>query len=296
MTFPTTPHPTPAERPHGLTPAIEIRHVRSRREFEDCVALQHATWGADFSERVPAAILKVSQRVGGITAGAFEPDGRLAGFVFGLTGVEQGTLVHWSDMLAVCTELRDHGIGRKLKEFQRDALLRLGVARIYWTFDPLVARNAHFNLNRLGARVVEYVPDMYGSDTGSSLHQGIGSDRFVVAWEIAADGAPRPPGAGALEAIRRSPILNPVNHQGRPAIPDTTAAAAPLVLRIAIPDVIERIQADSIPDAARWRASTRAAFTWALARGYQVRSFQRDEDSLAECYVLSTTPLPTDAP
>src|SRR5581483_6808097 len=148
-----------------------------------------------FSERVPAALLKVAQRIGGIAAGAFAPDGRIVGFVFGLTGIENGEIVHWSDMLAVHADFRDHGIGRHLKEFQRATLAPLGVTRIYWTFDPLVARNAHLNLNRLGARVVEYVPDMYGAETSSSLHRGVGTDRFVVAWSINGTAAPAAAGS-----------------------------------------------------------------------------------------------------
>src|SRR5437016_285860 len=165
---------------------LHVRHLRTQEEYVACVALQEETWGADFSERVPAAILKVSQRLGGVSAGAFDNRERLVGFVFGITGVEHGRLVHWSDMLAVRPELRDHGIGRRLKQFQREALLQLGVGTVYWTFDPLVARNAHFNLNRLGVRVTEYVIDMYGSDTDSALHRVRGHDRFLYAWEIVA--------------------------------------------------------------------------------------------------------------
>src|SRR3954470_23378494 len=80
---------------------IDIRALVSRAELQACVDLQHETWGDDFSDVVPLSILKVSQRVGGIAAGAFDGDQRLLGFVFGLTGVERGRIVHWSDMLAV---------------------------------------------------------------------------------------------------------------------------------------------------------------------------------------------------
>src|ERR671925_1066160 len=104
----TAAQPTPPAPPAGL----HVRHLRTHEEYVACVALQEATWGAAFSERVPAAILKVSQRLGGITAGGFDAEDRLLGFVFGMTGVENGRLVHWSDMLAVRSEFRDHGIGR----------------------------------------------------------------------------------------------------------------------------------------------------------------------------------------
>lgn len=134
---------------------VEVRPLQSGDEYRACVALQRETWGADFGEVVPATILKVSQRVGGLTAGAFDETGELLGFVFGLTGLEAGRPAHWSHMLAVREDVRDLGIGRRLKEFQRDFLLPLAVEVIYWTFDPLVARNAHLNLNLLGAQVTE---------------------------------------------------------------------------------------------------------------------------------------------
>ena len=105
-------------------------------------------------------------------------------------------------MLAVRPEARDHGIGRRLKLYQRSLVAELGVTQILWTFDPLVSRNAHLNLNALGARVTDYVPDMYGADTGSALHQGIGTDRFVVAWEVS--GAAGQRAAGQVAGWQRA--------------------------------------------------------------------------------------------
>src|SRR5947209_17970295 len=100
--------------------SIEIRPLATREELQACVDLQESTWGADFSDLVPASILKVSQRVGGIALGAFDKSADLLGFVFGLTGVERGRVVHWSDMLAVRPAARDMGLGRRLKERQRE--------------------------------------------------------------------------------------------------------------------------------------------------------------------------------
>jgi predicted GNAT superfamily acetyltransferase len=256
-------------------------------ELVQCVDLQNDVWGAGFSERVSVGLLKVVQRIGGIAAGAFEEDGCLVGFVFGLTGVEGGRLVHWSDMLAVRERVRDHGIGRHLKEFQRDALLQLGVSRIYWTFDPLVSRNAHFNLTRLGARVVEYVPDMYGSETSSVLHRGVGTDRFVVAWDIngALAGTAGDDGTHGSIPDSDAPILNPIGDDGLPSIPDLAGMARYPMVRIAVPDSIERVQAESIASAARWRASTRTAFLWAIEARYRVSAFFRHEESGRGYYV-----------
>jgi predicted GNAT superfamily acetyltransferase len=272
----------------GRSAPIEVRQLRTHDEFVRCVELQHDVWGASFSERVSVGMLKVVQRIGGIAAGAFEEDDRLVGFVFGLTGVEGGRLVHWSDMLAVREGLRDHGIGRRLKEFQRDTVRKLGVSRIYWTFDPLVSRNAHFNLTRLGAHVVEYVPDMYGGDTNSALHRGVGTDRFIVAWDIDRAGA----GTIGDEAANGesphvdAPVLNPVGADGLPAIPNVDGDL-PTTVRVAVPEAIERVQAQSVENAARWRASTRRAFMWALDKGYHVSAFHRDDGAHYGFYVCT---------
>ena len=59
----------------------------------------------------------------------------------------------------------------------------MGITRVYWTFDPLESKNAHLNLNKLGAVAREYVQDMYGQ-TDSPLHSGIGTDRLVPTWTL----------------------------------------------------------------------------------------------------------------
>jgi predicted GNAT superfamily acetyltransferase len=264
--------------------AFEVRPLTTQQELAACVELQRLTWGEDFEEVVPRTVLKVSQRVGGVAAGAFAPDGVLLGFVFGMTGVERGRIVHWSDMLAVRSEARNLGIGQRLKEYQRAEARAVGAEVIYWTYDPLVARNAYLNLVKLGARVDEYVEDMYG-DSGSVLHVGVGTDRFVVAWDVAPGdehgGLPAPLARPGRE---RAPVLN-----GDPDGSDPTgsehqmrAAAHTGLGRVAIPLDIAEVQARSLDRAAAWRRSTRAAFQWALARGAQVVDFYTDRAADAQ--------------
>lgn len=236
---------------------IVIRRVNTQAEYEECIRIQDETWGAGFSERVPSAILKVSQYLGGVTAAAFDgaaAGARILGFVFGMTGIRGGQLVHWSDMLAVRPEARDHGIGRRLKLYQRSLVAELGVTQILWTFDPLVSRNAHLNLNALGARVTDYVPDMYGADTGSALHQGIGTDRFVVAWEVS--GAAGKMGSEAASGDGRG------NRRGTEVV-------------VEIPHDIQQLIVVDPASARKWRESTRPAFLRLLADGYRVAGFER---------------------
>ncbi|MFY9826894.1 MAG: hypothetical protein WAM82_36405 [Thermoanaerobaculia bacterium] len=256
--------------PDGLT----FRPLSSVADFHACVELQYQTWGRGFSDVVPLSIQKITQKTGGVVAGAFAADGRMLGFVYGLTGLRAGQPFHWSHMLAVTPAGRDLGLGTRLKLYQRECLLPLGIEEVQWTYDPLESRNAHLNFNHLGVGVAEYVEDMYEGEMGSDLAQGIGSDRFIVSWRIASERvalALRDKRAGSEEPFREAPVVNPGGEVGE--MPE-----APRV-RVEIPENIQAVKAES-PEAARaWRESTRHAFETCLARGHRVEAFYRDRES-----------------
>jgi predicted GNAT superfamily acetyltransferase len=278
---------SPAKGATGSTAAtgdgITIRRVRSNEEYEACVRMQHAIWGEDFTEAVPATILKVTQQIGGVTAGAFDQDGRLLGFVFGMIGSMDGELVHWSDMLAVHHDARNKGLGRRLKLFQRELLRPLGVERMFWTYDPLVAKNAFLNIVRLGARPTEYVVDMYGADTHSALHSGLGTDRFIVAWDLTKDGGANTQSDALLESvIREAPIANADGRAGGAAdLPDTD------VVRVEVPGDIDAVLARDVSVAAALRESTRRIFTHYMDRDYRVSGFSHLTPDDRYFYILS---------
>ena len=270
--------PTPPDSPTQIT----IRHLTGRPEYEACLELQRRTWGERFVECVPPALQMIGQKLGGVTAGAFAPPGRLVGFVFGLTGVQQRRLVHWSHMLAVVPELRDRGIGRRLKKFQWEVCRDQGVRTIYWTFDPLVARNAHFNLNRLGARIEEYVVNLYGEEPDNDLARGIGTDRFVVAWSVLDDPVERGsrPGSTVVERrFRDTPIVAPAAGGGRVTLQEAVTGR----VRVEIPPDLTALLAGDGTEARRWRDSSREAFQTHLGAGFEVEGFYRETGS-ARCF------------
>lgn len=262
-------------------PKIEIRDLKTMEEYEQCVALQRDTWGESFREVVAPAMLMVTQKVGGVTAGAFDEGGRMVGFVYGVTGIKEGRPAHWSHMLAVREELRDRGIGRQLKLYQRDRLLELGIERMYWTFDPLVARNANLNLNKLGARVVEHVPDMYGRDLMSLMDRVIGTDRFVVEWPL---DAPQGDTAETVTPDPRAPVVTTDPESGEPYY-SPELPAAPEVL-VEIPEDIAKIQAEEPGAALFWRQTTRRALQHYLPRGYRVAGFAARAEAGRGIYIL----------
>jgi chorismate synthase len=263
---------------------LVIRDLSTLEEYLACCELQEEIWGEGFSERVPAAILRVSQRIGGITAGAFTDDGRLMGFVFGMTGIQNGQLVHWSDMLAVREEARGHHLGDRLKQYQRQQVRALGVVTMLWTFDPLVARNAHFNINRLGARTAEYVTDMYGANTGSALHGALPTDRFIAAWDLTRTWTPPPNAGRPCQDEAQVPLLHPLDAADAAAYvarSDATRA------RVQVPTDFSAVQQDSRELALQWRLGARAIFTTLMAGGFTATRFVRGIADAPPYYVLA---------
>jgi len=188
-------------------------------------------------------------------------------------------------MLAVEPKYEGLGIGRRLKELQREFLLERGVKLVSWTFDPLVARNAHLNYNRLGAVATEYVPNMYGTDTGSLLHSGLGTDRFVVDWMLDDDRVSdvlSGPSARLSSEIASAPIVNTEEFEGD-VVPVERELPSDSAVRIEIPWDIEQIKAESTELGMRWRASTRYACLRYLERGYEVDGFYADS-ATKRCY------------
>ena len=278
---------------------VTIRPFVSRADYAACVRLQREVWGEHFGDVVPPTILLVSQRLGGVAAGAFDAGGRLLGFVFGVTGIRDGEPLHWSDMLAVRPEARGTGLGRRLKLFQREQLLELGVRRMHWTYDPLVARNANLNLNSLGAVPVEYVVNLYG-DTGSSLHAGLDTDRFIVEWRLdaAAPAGGRTPGDRASVPVTGESLPGshaPSANVGSPPIIDVEWAASkrPLLgepcVRVAAPADIDALKATDSSRARAWQRMQRLAFTHYLGHGYRVSGFEHHAPPADSYYVVAKT-------
>lgn len=258
----------------GLT----FRRVETLEEYHDCVAIQEETWGDNFRERVPAAILMVGQKLSGVCAAAFTPHGRMLGFVFGITGPYRGALGHWSDLLAVRPEARGKHVGERLKRYQQQLCRSLGVGTIYWSFDPLVARNAHLNLERLGARASEYVVNMYGNNTGSPLHGTLDTDRWVAAWDVSPSSDTQ---RLTLPAGDAPFVIGASSNGSMPVEAPFTPAA---VVRIAIPADFEGLEP---VQRVAWRVATRRAFLHYLGLGHEVTAFRRAADGQPPFYELT---------
>ena len=267
---------------------LRIRPLADEPEYLACVELQQQTWGQE-ADLVAFSTLKVVHMLGGVLAGAFDSGDRLVGFVFGMLGRYEGKIIHWSDMMAVRPEWRGRGVGRWLKDFQRRQVKAQGLDTILWTFDPLEARNAQLNLVRLGVRVVDYVVDFYGSGASSTLHRGLGTDRWIVAWDLSAGTEVGVREGSSLGSLAESPPTPPfVNAEvvEQALVPTAPALTDADMVAVAIPDDIQAVKARSAEQAWRWRQGTREAFLHYLERGYTVEGFQRHRTAGGGVYRL----------
>src|SRR5712692_9654323 len=168
---------------------IEIREVTAIEEYDACIRLQREVFGLPDLEISPRRHLIVSCQAGGWTLGAFV-EGKLVGFVLHLAAVRGDEISGYSHMMAVAAEYQNRGIGARLKWAQRARALDEGRELIRWTFEPVRARNAHFNLNRLGVVVRNYAVNFYGTDYATNPNEraagplGMDSDRLFAAWEL----------------------------------------------------------------------------------------------------------------
>ena len=185
-----------------MSPEIVVRKCHQLEEFHKCVELQREIWGEADLEVEPATMFIVAAHTGGQVLGAFAGD-RLVGYTLAVVGLRDGVPYLHSHMTGVHSEYRDRGVGRMLKLFQRDEALGRGIRLIQWTFDPLEVRNAHFNLNRLGAICRKYQPNLYGVTT-SPLHRRLQTDRLLAEWQL--DSARV---VGAIQDLVKDPLEAP---------------------------------------------------------------------------------------
>lgn len=229
-----------------------VRPCQTLRELEGCVSLQRKIWGYAEHELYPKRLFVTLRRVGGHILGAFSPDGKLVGFVASMLARREGRLYYHSLSLGVLPEHEGRGVGLALKLAQRRVALRAGIDLIEWTFDPLQAKNAFFNIVRLGAISRRYLPDYYGR-VESRLQQGLPSDRLVAEWWLK---SPR-----VLRALRgESP--RPADRKPRAEVP--------------IPAEAERVVGADPSLARSVQAAVRKQLQKCFARKWVIADFLRE--------------------
>jgi predicted GNAT superfamily acetyltransferase len=156
--------------------------LEEAQEMSVCVELQQRIWGYAPMDIVPDQIFVVATKTGGQVMTAYHGDTPV-GFALAFAAMREGLGYLHSHMVGVVEEYQNRGVGRLLKLAQREDALRRGIGLMEWTFDPFELKNAHFNIERLGAIVRRYIPNLYGR-TSSPLHAGLPTDRLVAEWWV----------------------------------------------------------------------------------------------------------------
>lgn len=166
---------------------IRIEECNSVESLQGCVDLQRRVFDMPEIEISPVRHFIVTMHAGGFTLGAFIEE-RLIGFCLSVPALLDGEKALYSHMTAVDGEYQGLGIGALLKWRQRERSLSMGIRSVKWTFQPEKARNAFFNLEKLGAEIQEYMPNFYGTDFGRPTNGesriGIDSDRLFAVWNL----------------------------------------------------------------------------------------------------------------
>ncbi len=173
---------------------LDIRTLESADDMAMIGSLFQQVWGTT-TPIVTVELLMAISHAGGYVAGAFE-SGHAVGASFGFLADHHGERALHSHVTGILPGVQHGGVGRLMKNHQRAWAAEREIPWIVWTFDPLVRRNAWFNIKVLGAHVIEYLPNFYGS-MSDSINAHDESDRLVVAWPTTGDvsGPSAPPGS-----------------------------------------------------------------------------------------------------
>ncbi|ROO89728.1 putative GNAT superfamily acetyltransferase [Actinocorallia herbida] len=240
---------------------IEVRETHDPAEHRAATELMAQVWGQSLTE---PGLLTALAHSGNHVAGAYRA-GELLGISFGFLTADG--MLH-SHATAVRPDAHGLGLGRALKLHQRDWARARGLGGIVWTFDPLVRRNAHFNMHVLGALPVEYLPDFYGA-MRDRLNDGVPSDRLFVRWALDAVPLAVPDRSGLEDAGARV-LLRPGADDPEPG--DARSG----VLLVAVPPDVERLREEDGGRALTARYAVRAALAGALAAGARITGITRD--------------------
>ena len=272
------------------TPAVTIRQIEDVAQMRAVEDLQKEVWGIPDLDVVPLTHLVAAREAGGVLIGAFDRED-LVGFVYGFPSFERGQLAHHSHMLAVRTSYRNLDLGRRLKLAQREHVMAQGIGLMTWTFDPLQALNAYFNFSKLGVVADRYLPDFYGEEAASFLHQ-TGTDRLWVSWLVSSEHVDKTiSGVSEQPNLEHGLPLVSVESDGSPRRNVLSECLARHSVSIEIPGDINSLQEQQPQTALKWREETRWAFTEAIHAGYAVIGFIREKKAGEPIgrYLLSKT-------
>lgn len=257
---------------------FRLKRLDKPEEFRHVEEVERLAFGLREEPPLPAPLQRVLQDQGGLVLGAFA-DVHLAGFVVGLLGWDGERLYHYSESLAVRPEYRNHGLGLRLKRFQREEVLKQGLSEVRWMMDPLRSRNAFLAVRRLGARPWGYKVHYLGQ-RHTDADEGLETDRLAMRWPLSdpateerlAGRYPSGEDDAARHAAAQAIVTTAPGEHGL-RIPTEVAEPAAPTAHLEIPFDIDLFREHEPSSLRRWRHAVRDAFRAAFDAGYEVDDF-----------------------
>lgn len=240
---------------------VTIRECVSVEDFKQCIELERAVWHDDDVGIMPIRLYMISKSCNAPTIGAFAASGELVGFVHTSLALIDRHVVYHSHLAAVVETLRHRDIGYQMKLAQRERALQAGIPLIIWTFDPLQSRNAHLNINKLGAIIRRYEVNYYSEGISTVFDSDVPSDRIFAEWWVS------------------SPHVESVLGGNQIRVNEESGS-------VEIPEDINAVRAESIEEHLEWRIRLRDEFQKQLSRGSIVRGFVRDRELHRSRYIF----------
>lgn len=235
---------------------VVVRELTELHELHLAAGVLGEIWGVPDKPPMNAELLRALAKAESYVAAAYD-GATMVGVCVGFHSAPAARAMH-SHIAGVTPAMTGRHVGFALKLHQRAWCLDRGITLMEWTYDPLVARNAWFNLGKLGARVAEYLPDFYGS-MGDGINRDDETDRILVHWSLEEP--------VVVDACAGTPV--------RPVVPAGAAASW-----VAVPHDIEAMRLGDLEQARSWRLKLRDQLTVALATGGQVAGFDKERGYL----------------
>jgi predicted GNAT superfamily acetyltransferase len=267
---------------------ITVRELQNPKEFESAEEVQMSAWGMGPRGAAPKEVMIAINDNGGLVLGAFDGK-KMVGFALTLVGHMEGEVYMYSHMTGVVKEYQSRGVGYLIKQKQRELSLKRGFTFIAWTFDPIIARNAYFNFNKLGVVARNYLVDYYGP-MNDSINAGWPTDRFLCEWFI------EPAKLKTIKSYSRAPLRD------APVLIDKRGSGQEALCRdwridigaeralVDIPSDVVALKLKHPEEGRRWREATREIFKAYFAAGYSAVALLEKEDGLQ--YLLTKAELP----
>ncbi len=261
---------------------IEVVDVGDHEGARAASRLFDAVWGREGSGGsilAPEALTANVHAGGQVSLARQGSDGRIVAATAALLGRDhaEGTIFLHSHVTGVIAAENGRGIGRAMKWHQRAWALGRGIGEVRWTFDPLIRRNAVFNLSVLGASVRGYAEDRYGR-MPDARNRGLPTDRLLVSWTLH---APRVRAAAAGRAT--GPDIDALRGARAGIVLDVAADSSPLVRHsdaprklLRVPEDIEALRRQDADMAAAWTIAIRETLGATLDAGARVSGISRD--------------------